>query len=298
MPANIQEVIESLGCPKPPQNLLQQPLDFDTGYLHRLWHTEQLPHPEDLYDYAHDLCYQELQPDLFLFLLPFCLQAWQQHLFDPLESRLAGFAELFSTAMAKHAGFRHILTLAQVEAVETFMRMAILEKIDQEKSLSFSGSLATPYTWISAIGTFGTVFPTVELLWKDWWSASTVGRACAVLQYVSALMYPDDRNPIFSPWTRDAGGGVPALWDTDSLSCDQAWLPENIAYLRGTLTPRFIHLSITTAAAMLRGNIQSSVPEQMMSDFERAKVLVELRVEELLQYLAVPLGEVRSWVTT
>lgn len=298
MTANVQDLIKSFGSLSPPEKITQEPFDYDPDYLRRLCKVQPSVTPEDLYSYAHDLCYHELQHDLFLYLLPHCLSAWQEDLMNSHESGYAGFVELFSTAMAKYSGFRSLLSATQYDVVADFMRVAILDKIDQEKELSFSGMRATPYSWINTIGTFGTVYPGVSQLWKEWWIMPTTGRACGVLQYVSALMYPNDKNPIFAPWIRDLGGGAPTLWETDGHIYENAWLPENISFLRATLTPDYIQQSIYKAVAVLNGNIISSVPEQMVSDFEGARVLVELRIEELLQYLSVPLGEVRSWATT
>ena len=298
MAADVQTVLKSLGNPRPPANITQEPLDYDPGHYRRLCDAEQAPDPVDLYSYADDLTYQTLQVDLFVFLLPTCLRAWQQDLMSSHESEYAGFVEQFSAAMAEHAGFRDILTSVQHEAVAAFMRDVILDKIDQERHLSFSGTRASPYSWIYTIGTFATVFPSVSQLWREWWSVSTVGRACGVLQYASTLMYPDDKNPIFSPWTPDAGGGPPALWETDGHILDQSWLPHNVDFLRSTLTPAHVLESITNAAAVLRGKVHSSVPERMVSDFDEASTLVELRMEELLRYLSLPLGEVKQWTTT
>src|ERR1039457_3328971 len=117
MPANIQDVIKSFENLSPPENITQEPFDYDPDYLHRLCKVQPTVTPEDLYSYAHDLCYYELQHDLFPYLLPHCLRAWQEDLMNSQESSYAGFVELFSTAMAKHSGFRSLLTTTQYDAV-------------------------------------------------------------------------------------------------------------------------------------------------------------------------------------
>lgn len=300
MAADIQTVVKAFGNPQAPAHITQEALDYDRGHYRRLCEAKETPNPVDLYSYADDLsCQDDLQTDLLLCLLPVCLRAWQQDLLSSHESDYAGFVEQFSGAMAKRAGFRDILTSVQHDAVAGFMMDAILDKIDQERRLSFSGKHGTsPYSWIETIGTFGTVFPYISQLWREWWSVCTVGRACGVLQYASVLMYPGDKNPIFSPWTPGAGGGPPVLWETDGFIYDQSWLPQNIDFLRSTLTPSHVLESITNAAAVLRGEVDSSVPELMVSAWDEASVLVELRIEELAQYLSLPLGEVRQWTAT
>lgn len=298
MMANIQDVIFAFGQPSLPSAITHKPFDYDTSHYERLCRSNAKPDPVDLYSYADDLMYQEIQTELLLFLLPVCLSAWQADLMASHESEYAGFVEQFSAALAKHAGFQHLLSPPHRRAVSKFMRYAILDKIDLERELAFSGMRASPYSWIYTIGTFGTAFPEISDLWEEWWSCPTIGRACGVLQYTSVLMYPDNKNPIFSPWTTDAGGGAPALWETDGHIFDQSWLPENVEFMRAILTPNYVRNSISKAASILRAESGSLIPQMMIADFDSASTFVELRIEELIQYLSLPLGEVRDWLTT
>ena len=295
MLANIQDVITELGNPSAPSVITQVPFDYDPGHYERLCRPDTKPLGIDLYDYALDLEYEEIQKDLFLYLLPKCLSAWQENLMADYDS--PGAIEKFCSALAKHQGFGELLSQSQFNAVLSFMRNAILDKIDLERGLSFSGMGASPYSWIQSIGTYGMVFPAVKQLWEEWWSCSTTGRACGVLQYASVLMYPDDKNPIFSPWTPMAGGGAPTLWETESCGFDHSWLPENVEFLRTTFTLNYLRDAISAAAVALDPEIDSSVPELMVSDFEKRAPFAELRMEELFFYLSLPLGEVREWAT-
>jgi len=298
MVANVQDVKRAFGNPRPPTTITQEPFDYDSSHYWRLLiRPDAKPAPADLYCYAEDLMYQDIQRDLFLALLPKCLSAWQEDLMKSHESDYAGFVEQFSAALAKHAGFRDLLSSKGYTAVSEFMLSAILDKIEQERGLSFSGMRASPYSWIYTIGTFGAVFPTVSDLWKQWWNCSSVGRSCAVLQYASVLMYPDEKNPIFSPWTPDAGGGAPVPWESDGHIFDQSWLTENIHFLRATLTPSYVRDRVRAAAATLQAETDSLVPDLMVTDFESRSTFVELRIEELIQYLSQPLGQVREWIT-
>lgn len=298
MTANVQDVICAFGNPSLPSAITQEPFDYDASHYQRLCRFDAKPDPIDLYSYADDLKYQEIQTDLLLFLLPVCLSAWQVDLMASHESKYAGFVEQFSAVLAKHAGFQNLLTQPQRKAVSKFMRHVILDKIDLERELTFSGMHASPYSWISAIGTFGTAFLEISDLWEEWWSCPTIGRACGVLQYTSVLMYPDDKNPVFSPWTPDAGGGAPVPWETDGHIFDQSWLTENVEFMRVTLTPSYVKNSISEAASILRSESGSLIAEKMVADFGNAATFVELRIEELIQHLSLPLGEVRYWLTT
>lgn len=282
MRATIEYVITEFGNPSVPSVITQVPFDHDPSHYARLCDPDVKPEGIDLYDYAHDLIYEEIQKDLFLYLLPKCLSAWQENLMADYDS--PGAIEQFCYALARHQGFRDLLTVTQFNAVASFMRMAILDKIDQERSLSFAGMGASPYSWIPAMVNYGMVFPSIKELWKDWWSCSTTGRACGVLQYASVFMYPDAENPIFSPWTPDAGGGSPCLWEKESAGFDQAWLPENVEFLCEALTPIALRDAISAAAEKLRGEIDSSVPELMLLDFERKAAFATKRIKELLLY--------------
>jgi len=298
MTANIQDVIRAFGSPQVPAAITQKPFDYDASRYLRLCRSDTKPEPADLYRYAEDLLYQNIQRDLFLFLLPRCLTAWQNDLMASHRSEYAGFVEQFSAALAKHSGFRELILPRGYSAVSDFMLHSVLDKIDQEHDLAFSGMHATPYSWIYTIGTFGTAFPAIANLWKEWWSCRTVGRSCGVLQYASVLLYPDDSNPIFSPWTRDAGGGAPVPWETDGHIFNESWLQENVDFLRSTLTSRYVRDGISAAAKTLRGETDSPIPELMVSDFDSRTAFLELRVVELIQNLSLPLGEVRQWITT
>lgn len=298
MLASVKELTRALGDPSPPAEITQEPLDLGSEHCRRLCREAGGADPKDLYGYAEDLTYREIQPDLLVFLLPICLTAWQEDLMAPHGSKYGAFREQLSTAMARNVGFRELLAPEQCAAVSDFMRDVILDKIDQESELSFSGSGASPYSWIEAIGTFGTAFPAVDELWRIWWSGSTPGRACGILQYASVLMYPDERNPIFAPWTGDAGGGPPCLWETDGHIHEESWLSENVDFLRGTFTVRFVREGIHAAASMLRVKTASTIPKQMAADLQEAETLVELRLAELVENLSRPLGEIRTWRAT
>ena len=100
--------------------------------------------------------------------------------------------ESFSGALAKHAGYKKQLTPSQYDAVNLFMRNVILDKIDQEVDLSIKRCRGvSPYDWIGAIVTYGTVYQNLSKLWENWWRVTSKGRAIAMLKYVSGLMYAE-----------------------------------------------------------------------------------------------------------
>ncbi len=108
---------------------------------------------------------------------------------------------------------------------------------------------------------------------------TTPGQACAALQYLSCLLYENDQNPIFAPWTPDSGGGPPCLWDPAGHIYKQGWRQENVAFMKAILTIDYLWDKLQHAAQRLQGVVASEVPLQMIGDFEAQKALLEIRLE-------------------
>jgi hypothetical protein len=125
-----------------------------------------------------------------------------------------------------------------------------------------------PYRWITALMTHGVLFPDIDRLWIPWWSIDTTGRAVAAVQYISCLMYPENENPVFAPWTRDGGGGPPQLWEFGGHLYEHRWLEPNVSFLRRTLNPKAVDDALSRAVARLAGlpehekavKVQSDIP--------------------------------------
>jgi hypothetical protein len=241
------------------------------------------------------MLYESLQPDLFHYLLPICLQAWRQDLLANGQSDYGSFVENFWAALANKPVLQANLTAREYNAVETFMADTILDCIDQENSLRFSGMSASAYTWMSALSSFAVVFATLARLWNNWWKLTTPGQACAALQYLSCLLYENDQNPIFAPWTPTGGGGPPVLWETAGFIDERSWRQENVAFLETSLTPNYVQGKLQQAAQTLQGVVESDVPQQMIRDFEAQKTLLEIRLAELPSLLLVSPLEHPDW---
>ena len=227
----------AFGQPAPPGSITQEAFDYDEAHLHRLVRLKpgERAVPGDLLDYAHDLRYTEIDKPLLAFLLPFCLEAWRDDLRGTTTS-YGAFVEYFYPVLADCHLFDAVLKPQQTAAISAFMRQSILEEMDDQRGLAYQGMAARPYRWIRALTTHGVVLPDVESLWNEWWMIETIGRAVSIVQYASALMYPDDQNPIFAPWTHDGGGGPPCLWDFEGHLYSHRWLDANVEFLQGALT--------------------------------------------------------------
>jgi hypothetical protein len=282
-------VREGFGNPKPPHasQIWQKAFDYDPGHLHALASLQpgERPEPGHLYDYALDVKYEEIQRDLFLYVFPFCLQAWQDavsgrtHAYD-------GFIEELYPGLVRGRVFAVVLSPAEVAVVSEFMRNVILGEIDRQTEIAFSGCEATAYRWFYALSTFGVLLPDIDRLWRDWWSLASAGRAVAALQYLSCLIYGEDDNPIFAPWTPDAGGGSPCLWDYTGFLYEDRWLPANLDSLRELVTPARVRDVLERASGVLAKGPARALAAQMLADLGSRADRLRARCRELPERLA------------
>ncbi len=293
----IKRFVAAYGKPKPPKEIWQEPLDGDSSHYARLCALGgALPGAGDAVDYAHDLAAQEnIQAELFVCLLPSCLYAWRHDLMHNHHSDYAAYVETFSAALARRPLLEDFLEPRQAEAVMVFMRDSLLDRIDREYSLSITSAHNSAHAWVCTLGSFAVIFPELESLWRTWWGFETPGRALAAQRYISCLLYEDDANPIFAPWTPLRGGGPPSLWATDGHIYNESWKPVNIDFFKATVTPAYVHQALKRAANALSGLIESDVPIRMLSDFERQRPLLQHRLRALPEIVSRPLIEALEW---
>jgi hypothetical protein len=271
----------------PPSQITQEPFDSDVKHLRRLARLQpgERAAPADLWNYAQDLLYSdEIQGPLLTYLLPFCLDAWRHDL-TGVQSDYGGFVEWFYPALANKHIFDERLTPGQTIAVSEFMRESILEEIDNQRGLSYSGMGARPYRWITALTTHGVLLRDVDQLWMSWWSMDTIGKAVATVQYMSCLMYRENENPIFAPWTRDGGGGPPWLWGFGGHLYNHRWLEPNIVFLRKTLSPQRVEDSLSRAVATLDGLPEHETAAMVHGDVPLCTETLVVRCAELPRLL-------------
>ncbi len=272
-----------------PAKIWQKAYDRDTAHLYRLLQLkDKKPHVGDLVDYVLDFRYEEIQSDLFRYLIPTCFAIWHKYLFEPhLDSPYGAFIEHFSTALQDRSVFEEVLDKTEYEAVVSFWSDAILDRIDQEELLHFSGQSAI-YKWFRAISSFAISLPRLSQLWQEWWELETQGQAVAIVQYISCFVYEENNNPIFTPWTPEHGGGPPDLWQTDGLVQVKGWREENISFLKNTFTPEYIEAHLQKATDKLKIAPLHKVAQKVLSDFYLQQDLLKSRLELLPDILGKP----------
>jgi hypothetical protein len=275
-----------MGATSPPSAVTQEAFDYDADHLSRLVRLEpgEPAKPGDIWDYTQDLRYTDIQRDLLAYLLPVCLHAWRDDLRGT--RNYGGFVEHFYPALADRHVFETYLTSAQTAAASAFMRDSILAEIDDQRGLAYSGMNARPYRWIHALTAHGVLLPDVGSLWTSWWALGTIGRAVAAVQYLSALMYPNDANPVFARWTRDAGGGPPCLWDFAGELYGHRWLEPNVEFLRRSLNVRAVIDVLMRAVKTLDGEPEHEVAARMLQETSACMELLTSRCTELPRLLA------------
>lgn len=279
-----------LGNPRPPTDISQKPYDGDSDHLYRLARLgpDDKPDPSDLIQYTHDIRYEaRLQKSLLLWVLPICLQAWRDNLRGAdIQDVYGGFVEHFYPALADGPILHGVLDSAETQAVAAYMRDAILEEMDDQRGLAFSGMNVRPYTWMYALTTYGVILPDIQKLWVEWWSLKTPGRAIAAVEYISCLVYGEDNNPIFSPWTREGGGGPPCLWEFAGHLYTHRWLEPNVQFLSSMLrAPKVIEV-LRGAISRLADESEAGTAGQVLAGALGHEDVLASRCDELPRILA------------
>jgi hypothetical protein len=282
----------SWGTVGPPEKITQEAFNRDDAHLHRLVNLRpgQRAEAADLWDYAQDLLYTEIQGPLLAYLLPFCLNGWREDL-RGLSTEYGGFVEWFYLALADRGIFE------QGAAISECMRRTIMEEIDDQRGLFFMGKTARPYRWVGALTTYGVLRPDVERLWNSWWNLDSIGRSIAAIQYISCLMYTEYKNPVFAPWTGDHGGGPPSLWDFEGHLYENRWLQPNVDFLKGALTIQRVSDVVTRAAERLVGQFEYDTAVEIRDHIPLCIETLKSRCIELPQLLEKyqKAGELLDW---
>lgn len=273
------------GYPPPPTHVTEQQFDDFNAQLAALsqkpWDTIT---PEDLWYYLHDLAYVELQPDLFAYLFPACLNFWYSSL-GRSQGSAQGDAE-FHYALLRGRILEKMVTPVQRDLIFTFFHDGFLDRLDQERGFIASSIEAPAYGWMRRFNSLGLVTPLIERIWTSWWSMQSCGQAVSALMYVSGLMYARGENPIFQAPPNSKVGGVPPLWENDSYIFDAGWLPVNLDFLRRTLTVEYLQQKVKEAALRLTGEPEAERANALVHEYERLAWAVEIRIEYLLARLA------------
>lgn len=282
------------GHPAPPTHVTEQQFDGFDDHLFALSQTPwDMITDESLWYYLHDLAYMELQPDLFAYLFPACLDFWYESLLRNQDCA-QGDAE-FHYALHRGQILDTQVTPTQRELIFTFFHDGFLDRLDQERGFVGSRLDAPAFAWMRRFNSLGLVTPLIERIWTSWWSMQSPGQAVSALMYASGLLYGQGQNPVFVVKREQKVGGVPPLWESDSYISDAGWLPANLDFLRQTLTLDYLGLKVAAAAQRLVGEPEAVLAQQIARDYERLAPDAEIRILYLLARLAEPAPLYFDW---
>jgi len=128
-----------LGVTRPPEKITQEAFEGNDVHLRRLARLRpgEQADGSDLWEYIHDLRNTVIQSPLFVYLLPFCLQAWREDLRGI--DGYGGVIEHFYAVLADRQVFDLHLTPKQSAVVSEFMRQTILEEMTINAGSHFKG---------------------------------------------------------------------------------------------------------------------------------------------------------------
>ncbi|WP_145057929.1 hypothetical protein [Lignipirellula cremea] len=271
---------EMFGNPRPPLSISEQQFDYCDAELRLLASQPYLSMDLSKLGYYYaDLAFVELQPDLFDYLFPACLMDWHRSLADNRPCG-GGTAEIHF-AVSYGQVFRKMLSPDRLLAVRNFLLDSFLARLDAETRLFDIQNAAPSWCWIRRINSLARIVDLTEL-WEQWWSLGTPGRAIAAIQYVSALLYFDDENPLFPAEL------TPVLWSHDSQIHHAGWLPANGEFLSQSFTAEFVKRKIQEAVAMLPAGQEREKARQLLTDLPAQEELLDHRIAELPGQLLSP----------
>jgi hypothetical protein len=271
------------GNPAPPLQVTEYQFD---GFDDELRELAQTPLDKiqdgDLWYYLHDLAYVELQPDLFTYLFPVCLNFWYHTLLRNVGCAV-GDAE-FHYALFRGEILEKYVTPDQRNQIFTFFHDGFLDCLDEQRGFIYQDVQPPASGWISRFNSLGLVTTLTEPIWNSWWSMDSCGQAVSALIYLSGLMYGRGENPIFKPWAKKYGGLY--VWENDSYIFDHGWLPANLDFFRRTLTVDYLGQKAREASQRLANEPEAEMANKIYEDYEQLAEDVEIRIEYLLERLA------------
>jgi hypothetical protein len=293
MNTTTDEIVRALsvgGRPRPPGVVTQQQFDGNDDALRRLADPREEPSDGDLVEYALDLKYVQLQPDLFAWLFPRMMEVWRRYVLTDTEHL---WIDEFYGAMAMRPEVFGFGGKKRKHVVHHYMAEVVIGRIDRTAPLHPDRSRGT-YSLFDHLSVLGIINPEYAEFWQAWWDLSTPGRCRVAIQWASTLMFFDEDNPIFPPWTPYGGGGAPVLWDHHGMIFDQGWSSANVSFIERQLSVQYLRERLRKAADRLRSEHDGPLAEAVWNAFDDCEPLLASRIRELPALLR-GYGHDRAW---
>ena len=285
------------GDPVPPHYVTQEQFDGAQDDLVRTaakkWHEID---QSDYWHYLLDLCYVDLQQDLFDYLFPaFLIRWWEGQL-----NRFGG--------PASECDFYHAIDHGQVldkmmsesrrEQVLSWITDAYMEGVDAwSNKLSVAYNSQGPNDLHGPLWSFnalGQSVPVTQAILQRLSDISTIGRAQWWLVFAAGIISNENECPAVPEWTPDHGGGGVYITESATSIFDHGFLPENLEAIRAFLDFSRLTDMMERSAELIpsfpHGDWARVTWEECWTNPEK----IEVRVRQLIYLLGLPdLGGVR-----
>jgi hypothetical protein len=279
------------GDPLPPRRVRQKQFDGAQADLIRTaakpWHElDQL----DYWRYLNDLCYVDLQQDLFDYLFPgFLVRWWEGQL-----NRLGGPGGVPDIYQAIDHGqlLARMMNEPRRQQVQDWMSDAYIEGVD-----AWSNNLSVVYNPegpddlhgpLSSFHALGLSVPVTRVILRRLGEVSTIGRAQWWLVFATGIIWNENECPAVPKWTPDGGGGGVYLTATDASIYKHGYLGENLdaikAFLDYDRLIQMIERSAEQIPSRPHGDWARVTREECLAQPQR----VEARITNLINLLWQP----------
>lgn len=227
------------GDPVAPQKITQRPLSRYENLLEEIaekaWHEIRVP--EDSH-YLTDLCYSDLQQDLFDYLFPAFLNLWREGQI----SRQGGSGGEVDIYRAIDSGelLNKMMQPDRQDQVVRWMADAYLEGVDAwSHYLSVDVGSNKPFDLHGPLESFhalGQSVPVTEVILAELTNVSTVGRAQWWLVFASGILWTVNQCPYIPAWNSMSGGGGVYILSSETCIYEHGYLPENLEAMKRIVT--------------------------------------------------------------
>lgn len=279
--STVHRLKAAFGFPHAPKSIWQKPFDYIPGHCERIVENGSNANASDLAEYFLDYQYMEVQRDLFSFVLPIAMEAWAYKL---LSGQKTWTFEGMWQAFDRRPPYPDYLTDKQSAALNNHFARTILLRMAKENSLSFHGSGASPYEWMSQLASMIYLFPVLEQIWKDWWTLEEEWQAVCGLQWWSGFMYDRNESPIFRAYTVAHGGGNCIPYETEHLQYRRA-NTNNVSFLKGELNLKLAEAQILKCCDRLETPALKRIGDQIRSDLKYQSIVLEERIPKFIRLL-------------
>lgn len=279
------------GDPVPPSRVTQEQFDGAQVDLERTagkpWHEID---QSDYWHYLNDLCYVDLQQDLFDYLFPaFLIRWWEGQL-----SRQGGpeSESDFYRAVDRGELLTKMMSETRRELVLDWITDAYIEGVD-----AWSNHLSVGYVPegpddlhgpLSSFNALGQSIPVIKEILSRLEDVSTIGRAQWWLVFAAGLVWNENECPAIPKWAPGRGGGGVYITMSQASIYDHGFLPENLQAFRSRVSCAKVTRLLEQCTALMpsvpHGAWAQATLEELLSRPQR----IEARLAKLIQYYELP----------